>query len=345
MLVSLLLVGCWDERLYKNSSVVSLSGFEGKIGDVTAYYAYPEATTEDMKTIVITGTGVSPRAVRQNAELKVEQTLDLSVLSTVLISEETAKEDIYEYIDIYYRDATNPITSKLALIQGELKPFFELSEDFQSTTGEYYNRFIQSLEDNSFVIPYSMQTAGTILYEPAQDLTLPYIKMDEENRPVADGVALFSGRSYTGENLSATQGVLLNILNESLGRAARLSYLYEGSPVSILINGAKRDVHVSEKEIEINNKLDVVITEFPRDHLKEKDVRTELQQFLSEKVEKDMNEMMKKLQKAKSDAIGLGRIVRAYHPSLYKEEWSEHFATLNIPVKVEVEIVKTGILY
>lgn len=324
---------------------MSLSGFEGRIGDVTAYYAYPQATTEEMQTIVITGEGISPRDVRQNAELKVEQILDLSVLATVLISEDTAKDDIYEYIDIYYRDATNPITSKLAIVQGELKPFFELSEKFQSTTGEFYNRFILSLEDNSMVIPYTVQTAGSILYEPAQDLTLPYIKLDEKNRPVADGVALFSGRSYTGENLTATQGVFLNILNESLGRVARISYLYEGSPVSFRINRAKRDINVLENEIVVNNKLEVVVTEFPRDHLKEREIRTALEQFLSKKVEEDMNEVMEKLQKAKSDAIGIGRIVRAYHPSLYKKDWSEHFSTLNIHVKAEVEIVKTGILY
>lgn len=298
-----------------------------------------------MKTVVITGKGVSPRDVRQDAELKVEQTLDLSVLATVLISDETAKDDIYEYLDIYYRDASNPITSRMAIIQGDLKPFFELSEKFQSTTGEFYNRFITSLEENSMAIPYTVQTAGSLLYEPAQDLTLPFIKMDEENRPVAEGIALFSGRSYTGENLSASQAVLLNILNETLGRAARISYLYEGSPVSIRINDSKRDINVSAKEIEINNKIEVVVTEFPRDHLKDKEIRTKLQQFLSEKLESDMNETMEKLQKAKSDAIGIGRIVRAYHPSLYKDNWSEHFSTLNIPITVDVEIVKTGILY
>ena len=58
-----------------------------------------------------------------------------------------------------------------------------------------------------------------------------------------------------------------------------------------------------------------------------------------------MNEMMEKLQKAKSDAIGLGRIVRAFHPSYFEKDWSEKFSTLKIPIKVDVEIVKTGILY
>ena len=345
MLVPLLLVGCWDERLYKNSSVISLTGFEGKMGDVTAYYAYPQATTAEMKTVVITGNGKSPRDVRQNAELKVEQIIDLSVLSTILISEDTAKDDIYEYLDLYFRDASNPITPKIALIQGELKPFFELSEQFQSTSGEFYNRFITSLEENSMVIPLTLQTAGSLLFEPAQDLALPYIKMDEEGRPIGDGVALFSGRSFTGETLNPEQGILLNILNESLGHVARISYLYEESPLSIRINKSKKNLTVSENKIEIAQKIEVIVTEFPQDHLKNKQRRREIEQFLTEKIEKDMNEMMGKLQKAKSDAIGLGRIVRAYHPSLYKEDWSEHFSTLNIPVKVKVEIVKTGILF
>lgn len=345
MLVPLVLSGCWDERLYKNSSVVSLAGFKGEMGDVTGYYAYPEATTTDMKTIVITGKGVSPRAVRQDAELKVEQTMDLSVLSTVLISEDTAKDDIYEYLDIYFRDASNPITPKIALSQGELKSFFELSTQKETTAGEFYNRFITSLEENSMVIPYTLQTAGSILFEPAQDLALPYLKMNDEKRPVSEGLALFSGRKFTGETLNSEQGVLLNILNETLGRTTRITYLYEESPVSIIIDKSKRNVTVSENEIEITHKLKVEVIEFPQDHLKDKKVRMKLQQFLAEKIEKEMNEMMDKLQKAKSDAIGLGRIVRAYHPKLYKEDWSEHFSTLNISIKVDVEIVKTGILY
>lgn len=341
----LLLAGCWDERLYKNSSVVSLTGFEGKMGDVKGYYAYPEATTEEMKTIVITGEGVSPRAVRQNAEIKVEQTLDLSVLSTILISEDTAKDDIYEYLDIYFRDSANPITSKIAVVQGELKPFFELEEQKQSTSGEFYSRFITSLEENSMVIPYTLQTAGSILYEQSQDLALPYIKMGEEDRPIEDGIALFSGRSFTGITLTPEQGVLLNILNDSLGYSTRITYLYEGSPVSIRINKSKRNIAVLETEIEISQKMEVVVTEFPHNQLKDKQIRSKLQKFLTEKIEKDMNDVMEKLQKAKSDAIGLGRIVRAYHPSLYKEDWNEHFSTLNIPIKINVEIVKTGILY
>lgn len=315
------------------------------MGDLTAYYAYPEATTAEMKTVVVTGKGISPRDVRMNAELKVEQTLDLSGLSTILISENTAEGELYEYLDAFFRDANSPISSKVGIVQGDLKPFFEISEQKQSTAGEYYDRLITSLEDNSTIIPYTLQTAGSLLFEDAQDLTLPYFKMDEENRPVVDGIALFSGDSFTGNTLNTKEGVLLNILNNSIGFATRISYLYEESPVTIRqINNAKRDITINKNKIEIAEKIEVALSEFPRNHLDDDHERNELQRFLSEKIEKEMNETMKKLQDAKCDAIGLGRYVRAFHPDLYKENWSEHFSTLEIDIKVKVEIMKTGIL-
>lgn len=342
--MSLFLAGCWDEKLFKNLSVVTVAGFEGELGDLTAYYAYPSATTEEMKMVIISETGKTPRDVRLKADLKTEQTMNVSALSTLLISEETAKHDIYEYLDLYYRDVYNPITPRLALVEGELKPYFELNKENISSSGEFYSRLIKSMEENSIVIPYNLQTAGSLLFENVQDLALPYLKMDGD-RPTVDGIALFSGRKFTGEKLSPTQGILLNILNETTGHNTRLAYLRDGSPINILINKSSRKVKVTNDAIEINIKIDALLSEFPKGNLKKKETRIDLQNFLSKKVEEDMNEVMGKLQEAKCDAIGIGRIVRAYHPHLFEKDWNDQFAQLNISVKVDVEIVKTGILY
>ena len=297
-----------------------------------------------MKTVIITGEGVSPRDVRQDAEMKVEQTLDLSVLSTILISDKTAEHDIYQFLDGYFRDANSPVTSKLALVQGDLKPFFEVSEDKQSTAGEYYDRFITSLEENSMVVPYTLQTASTVIFEDAQDLALPYLKMGEEKHPKAEGIALFNGRTFTGKTLTMDEGVLLNILNDSLGFATRISYLYKDSPVTVRINKSKRKLNISENKIDIPIKLEFILSEFPDDNLDKTNKRIELEKFLKDEIEKDMEEVIKKLQEAKCDAIGIGRQVRAFHPNWFKKDWSEHFSTLDISPKVDVEIVKTGIL-
>lgn len=297
-----------------------------------------------MNTIVITGNGISPRDVRQDAEVKVEQTMDLSVLSTILVSEETAEHDIYDYLDIYFRDANSPVTPKIAIIEGDLKPFFELSQDKQSTVGEYYNRFITSLEENSLVIPYSLQTATSILFEDAQDMALPYLKMGEDNRPDSEGIALFSGRKFTGKTLNIKEAILLNIMNDSLGFSTRITYLFKDSPITVRVDKLKRKLNISENEIEINLNIDFMVSEFPQDNLAKASHRKELEKFLTEKIEHDMNEVLKKLQEAKCDALGLGRSVRAFHPQWFKKDWNEHFSNLDISAKLNIEIAKTGIL-
>lgn len=60
---------------------------------------------------------------------------------------------------------------------------------------------------------------------------------------------------------------------------------------------------------------------------------------------KEFNGVVKKLQEAKSDAVGFGRPVRAFHPALWgKGDWTDTFAKLPISVKVKAEVLRTDIL-
>lgn len=127
LLSMLLLAGCWDERLYKNASVVTLVGVDGYIGAYKGYYAYPNTAAQQNE--VIEADGISPRDVRNQANLKVEQTLDLSELSTILVSDQTVREPLYDILDIYFRDPQNPISIKIAVTEGDVKPFIELTKD------------------------------------------------------------------------------------------------------------------------------------------------------------------------------------------------------------------------
>lgn len=298
-----------------------------------------------MQMVTIKEVGKSPREVRLRADLETEQTMNLSALSTLLISENIVQDtDIYKYLDIYFRDVSNPITARLALVKGELEPYFNLNKDTQSSTGEFYSRLIESLEENSIVMPYNLQTSSTRLFDEAQDLVLPYFSLDEEKRPKLDGIALFTGRKFNGETLKPEQGVHLNLLNNSLGKYARLSYMFEKVPLSILINKSSRKIHVQKDSIEINLKMGVELIEYAMENLQEQETRGNIEKFLKMKIEEDLKEVIKKLQDSKCDAIGLGRIVRAYHTQFYNKDWGEKFSTLDISVNVEVEVLKSGIL-
>ena len=87
------------------------------------------------------------------------------------------------------------------------------------------------------------------------------------------------------------------------------------------------------------------VEEFAYDHLNEDKTREEVEKFLSKELTKDFNEVIQKMQEAKSDVVGFGRTVRAFHPHLWnKGKWSDTFPDLDINVKVEAEITRTGIL-
>ncbi len=87
------------------------------------------------------------------------------------------------------------------------------------------------------------------------------------------------------------------------------------------------------------------VEEFPHDHLDDEKIRKELEEFLSNELTKDFNEVIKKIQEAKSDVIGFGRTARAFHPTLWnKGKWQDTFSEIPINVKVQADITRTGIL-
>lgn len=104
----------------------------------------------------------------------------------------------------------------------------------------------------------------------------------------------------------------------------------------------QEQLDVSSATIHINNKLNVNIEEFPHNRLYEDKTSRELQGFLTKKVQEDVEKLLDKLQDAPSDALGIGRKIRAFHPKVRDEKWGEKFASLTL--KPKITITRTRIL-
>ena len=347
LIVPLCLAGCWDERQLKDLSAVTLVGADGVVGDMKGYYVYDEATAPQGGTIIIESHGKSALDTRQHAQLKVQQKLDLSILSTFLLTKKSASQDLYEYIDIYYRDPLNPMTARIAVVDGDMKPFLEVAEAWEMEAGEYYKGFFHSLEDNTFIIPYTIQTAGVALTDPDRDLALPYLKMGKNSsKPEFEGLALFSERRFRGEIVPAEDSMYVTLLNDTKGTAAVFSYMYkENSPLSVRVLDLNRDIQISTEGITIHLDVKITIDEFPENELYNEKKRQEVQQYVQEKFNEEFTRVIKHLQKAKSDVLGLGGMVRAYENSLYKQPWRDTYSTLPIKVTSKVTIRRTGIMF
>ena len=346
----LILSGCWDEKLLKDVTIVSLVGIEGTPGDVKAEFAFPVIENESISYLTSSGTGLSLRDARGDANHRTKEALDIASVEVILIAEESAKSDLYAYLDMLYRDPRNRLSGHIAIVQGELKPYFESTENMQEDVAGYYVELLHTAVMYTYTPDISIQTTATTLFGEDMDLALPYIKIDEESKtPEIAGVALFSGKKFTGETLDVRESIILSLLKKKKGRYTRLFYYWKDdkreSPLAVEVINIKKKWKITKNEINATYDFDLNVEEFPHDSLDEEKMIKELDKFLSKELTKEFNGVVNKLQKAKSDSVGFGRTVRAFHRDLWdKGDWQETFSEIPIDVKVNAKITRTGIL-
>lgn len=350
LLSALLLGGCWDERQYKDFSVVSMVGHEGKVGDITSYFSVPTIKEGATTSSIVKGMGKSTRDARMDADLKSNQTIDVSKLSVLLYSDESAKSDLYEYLDVYYRNARNQLSTYIAITEGSPEPFIEIGNELQDEAGSYYKKFIKGLTFVSIYPETDLQMVCSLLFDDAMDLTLPYLSINkEENIPKIKGLALFNGREYTGTYLTVQQSILLTVLKDRAGRNANFTFTYKDTPVTMVVRKIDKKWDYSEIDksgiVTLSYKLKADVQEFSKDHIEQGEDRKALEQFLSEQLNEETKKLFEVLQEAKSDPLGLGRRVRAFHPEVWeKGDWNDTFSEINIKPDIKVDIKRTGIL-
>ncbi|MGR6899567.1 Ger(x)C family spore germination protein [Rummeliibacillus sp. BSL5] len=352
LISTLFLSGCWDQRLYKELSVISVVGVEGTIGDLKAYYAYPSSSDDPTKYIVLEGKGKTAREVRINANKKTEQTMDIAELTTILVSEETAKDDLYDLLDVYYRSAQSPMTAKVAITKGTPKRFLELKETIPREIGEYYLDFIQSFEQATIYPTTNLEIAANLMFSEGRDLGLPYLKTSSDKAlPQVEGMALFNGKKFTGEYLTLRESTFATLLGYGKSKIVELAYLWNRNekevPVGFDVIRFKKKKKITKDgdniKVKYNIYMPIVMTEYPPDHLDRKQVRKPLEKFIEDSVEKDITRMFKKCQKASSDVIGIGEDIRAYYPQLWREgKWKEIYKDIQIEANVNVKIIRSG---
>jgi spore germination protein KC len=350
LVCSLLLSGCWDEQQYKDITIVPLIGIDGKIGEVKAYFAFPTFEDGSISYSSSTGSGISLREARSDANMRTMEGLELSGLQVILIAEDTAKSDLYKSLDMLFRTPRNRLGGYIAIVEGDVDPYINSSGDLPADVSHYYSELIRTGVLYSTTPETDIEKTATLLFSNDIDLALPYIKMGEEKGiPEIAGIALFSGSEFTGKTLNIKESVIFNLLRNKKNRYTRFTYMWkrgtEESPITIEVISLRRKWKISDGKIDAYYDLKLEIEEFPHDRLDEKKVLDEVEKFLSKELSKEFNEVVKRLQEAKSDSVGFGQRIRAFHPNIWGEvDWHETFSTLPIDVKLKAKIARSGIL-
>ncbi|MFU8689112.1 Ger(x)C family spore germination protein [Rossellomorea sp. FS2] len=357
ILSQVILSGCWDQRLLKRSRLVYSSAFDltedkEKIRGTAVIRDFKEGVPTNLE---VSGTGHTIRDVRIHLDKKVSDNFEPSKNRVFLLGESLAKEDIYDFLDIFYRDPNSSISSKIAITRGDAGPYLMHLIENNVLISEYIIESISSAESVTEVPKANLQTICTIMFDEGRDFMLPMFEY-KNDEIVLNGTALFDERRMTGE-LDYSQSALMLIMMKQKSKVARfVTKVNSGKEPNIqnyiTFNIVKPKVKVEFSSLEPGNihvnlslKSNINVVEYPPNRLFDQKELDRLNDVISKNMTKRLEETIEKVQDANSDVLGLGRELIAFHPEVWKElNWKEEYQRITFHPKVELHIVGTGII-
>ncbi|BCB04318.1 germination protein KC [Bacillus sp. KH172YL63] len=356
LFILILLTGCWDQRLLKNGRLVFSAAFDFSPDE----NIHGTAIIRDFKDGTPTNTmveadGRTVRDVRMHMDRKISGTFEPSKNRIFLLGEELAKKDVYDFLDIFYRDPNSSISSKLAVTEGEAGNALKLISQKNILISEYLIEIIGSAESFTGIPKVNLQSVCTLMFDEGRDFFVPLFKIRDEEL-ILSGTALFHKRSMTG-TLSIPDSTLLLILMNQKAKIARyVTKVDHNKKVKIenyitynMVDPKTKMTVISSTpgdiEVELHLKTGISVVEFPQDELADKGKVKKLEEKIAKHLKADAVKMIKKIQEANSDIFGIGREFIAFHPKEWESmDWEKEYPTITITPKVELEIVGNGII-
>lgn len=351
-----LLTGCWDQTLLKNVRLILGVGLDKAEGEnVLLTVVLPDVSDKKRNAPeIISVTGETAREARGNLGKKLTMIPDGAKNRFIMIGEQLAKGDIYAVLDVFYRDPKSALNAKIGVVDGRAESLLQTGYMKKPNFILNLDKQILSAESFTIVPEENIQSICTILFDPGQDVILPYLAIGE-GTPIIKGVALFNSKSLTG-TLDTKESKLCLLMADRMGKRASLTLPIPnkskkiGSKMTFRVFQTKRklDIDVNNGKVEVT--IDLLIKaeaeEFSPDHLDETGQVSKMNEFFSKELTKEAQKVVQKLQKANCDVFGIGRRIIAFHPDYWKTiDWNSTYPLITIQPNVKVEIARPGIIY
>ncbi|WP_197224034.1 Ger(x)C family spore germination protein [Lysinibacillus sphaericus] len=350
------LAGCWDQRLLKEGRLVYASAFDLEQDEKIK----TTAIVRDMKNgvptnFIIQGEGNTIRETRIDMDNKLSGDFDPTKNRLFLLGEELAQKDIYQFLDIFYRDPNSSVSANIVVTEGNAEDILKKMTQKNTLIAEFIIELLSSAEKSTQIPKLNVQSIRTNMFDPGKDFALPLISLKDDEVILA-GTGLFHKHELVG-SLTLEESTLFLIMSNQKKKVARFvseirddkelriqNYIsYNFSKVNS--NLAVLSASPENIKVEINVKVDVNILEFPEDKLSNEEKIQQLNTLLSKDLTAKAEKLVKKLQASNSDLFGIGRELIAYHPKTWKQiKWEEKYPNINIRPKFEVEIVGHGVI-
>ncbi|MGX6445100.1 Ger(x)C family spore germination protein [Neobacillus sp. K501] len=360
VLLCFILGGCWDQHLMKNAVLVQALSFDlTPKNEILLGVSIPIIMESSggpqvaVKSETFSASGHTPRDSRLKIDREISGMLDSSKNKLVLFGERMASAGIYQSLDVIWRDPRNSLGATLGVVEGEAVNILKIKPKHETNVSEYIQDALTSAEENSIIPTQTIQTLASEMLDPGEDIVLPYLTLNDHKSAVVIGLALMNEKKYAG-SLTPQESTLLLLMNEKKGKYARFTKKVNHDNENILnryisfnVQNSERTLIVQVKDgevyVQLNLDLNINVDEFPKGDVP-KEIE-KLNKVLSKELTEDSNKVLKKLQQANCDALGIGRRLIAFHPETWKmQEKRDYFQKIKFNTAVKVKVIKHGIV-
>nr|WP_240159985.1 Ger(x)C family spore germination protein [Paenibacillus aceris] len=315
---------------------------------------------------VLTATGPTlQESLYKKIGLQIAGPIGTSKNQVMLICDKLAKSDILNLLDATFRNSNDPMLAKVAIVHGEAADLIRLNRIGSATSGEYLRKIIKSAEHET-VIPYvTVHSIYPLLHDRGKDGVIPILRREngtngetDKDKAVIEGVGLLSKRKYTGYLLTPEQSTLFLLMNGKKAEVCVLTRKVEEAKgkndvsqhVSLNIVKSSRSKKVSvsssgQVQVQLQLRLKGIIIEHAKNNRIDEQLIEQLNKRFSDLLTQEAQGICKLLQKAHSDALGIGRDMIAFHPKEWKElDWEKAYPEVDFKVSVSMDIISHGII-
>ncbi|MHA4119319.1 Ger(x)C family spore germination protein [Bacillus cereus] len=356
----ILLTGCWDQRLLKESSLILGAGIDltadKKIEDTFFYPKSIKGSGIQQKTIVVSAKGDTLRDAREHANKKIAERLDASKNRFFLLGKDLAVHGIYSILDVVYRDAKGASNATVAVVNGSAKKALFLHTNDTNLASEYYPKLLKSAEISGLVQNRTVQAICSLIFAEGKDFMVPYITLHKkEKRAYITGLAMFHHDKFVGTLNSIESKMFLLLTNVKHSNTGFKLKMYankkkqEQNFIYVQATPLKPIIQIRHDKGQLRIIIDLDIKYHVAEHGEGILTTHKKKKLLNEKIKQKFiqlaNQTVLKMQQVNCDGLGIGERIQAYHADIWEHtNWKKVYPDVPIQVRVHTEMINTGVI-
>lgn len=353
--------GCWDYMEYENMALVRAIGIDiDKNGKVLLTYEIINTRKQEKggnSNEVIQGTGKTLPEAFDNIQTVVPGELFLGYVTTVIISEGAAKQQLKNIMDIFF--ITPSIRESVFLVITKENPEHILNMPVEKTgllVGEALVDFFKATTRVGVSFPVRLREFNKMLMSEGVEPVAPLVKLNGDGKISVSDIVVFKGFKLSGVLDGKESKGLGRIVNQNIQELSPVSITAPDSGASVSavfrLQDNKTDIKIKSgqtvPEVFISTKASATMVQFNGNiGAITQEILRECEKGLESNVKKELEAAITKAQKEfKSDFLGIGSYFYQQHrkewKANFKPKWDEVFPKVPIHVNVKIKILNSG---